>query len=116
MDGYNLFYGCLKHSGDKWLDLKALLADLILHVQNPHSELVKIKFFTADIKSKVASNGAAAQHAHQAYHRALSVRYPDEIGIIKGYYSLEKARLFTFKQPPDKTDRVDVSRTSPGFP
>ncbi|MED5238205.1 MAG: NYN domain-containing protein [Pseudomonadota bacterium] len=110
VDGYNLFYGCLKHSGDKWLDLKVLLADQILHAQNPHAELVKIKFFTADIKSRVASNGAAAQHAQQAYHRALSVRYPDEIDIIKGYYSLEKARLLKFKQPPDKTERVDVWR------
>lgn len=25
VDGYNLFYGCLKHSPDKWLDLYRLL-------------------------------------------------------------------------------------------
>jgi hypothetical protein len=24
IDGYNLFYGCLKHTKDKWLDLHTL--------------------------------------------------------------------------------------------
>ncbi len=108
VDGYNLFYGCLKHSADKWLDLKALLTDM--HAQNPESELCKIKYFTADIKAKIASRGQSAQHAQQSYHRALLELYPKEIHIIKGYYSLEKARLLAYKQPPDKSHRVDVWR------
>ncbi len=110
VDGYNLFYGCLKHSTDKWLDLKALFADNILHAQCPDSELCWIKFFTADIKAKIASRGQAAQHAQQNYHRALSELYPEIIQIIKGYYSLEKARLLSYQQPPDKNKRVDVWR------
>jgi uncharacterized LabA/DUF88 family protein len=110
VDGYNLFYGCLKHSPDKWLDLKALLFDRILHTQNPGSELMSIKFFTADIKAKIASNGQAAQLAQQSYHRALAQLYPDHVHIIKGYYSLERARLQVYQQPPDKTKRVDVWR------
>lgn len=108
VDGYNLFYGCLKHSQDKWLDLYSLLFQRIVYAQNPVSELVCIRFFTADIKAKLASNGQAAQEAQQRYHRALIARYPDQIEIIKGYYSLEKARLLEYRQPPDKTARVDV--------
>jgi len=108
VDGYNLFYGCLKHSEDKWLDLQRLLFDQILLNQAPASELVKIKFFTADIRSKVASRGQNAQIAQQSYHRALERLYPDTIQIIKGYYSLEKANLLAYRQPPCKTHRLDV--------
>lgn len=110
IDGYNLFYGCLKHSGDKWLDLHELFFERILRSQNPASELVGIKFFTADIKAKVASNGDAAMAAQNAYHRALCTLYGDKLTIIKGYYSLEKARLLAYRKPPDKEHRVDVWR------
>lgn len=108
IDGYNLFYGCLKHSKDKWLDVYQLLYRSVVHEQAPSSELVSIKFFTADIQARVATHGQAAQQAQQAYHRALTTTYPDKIHIIKGYYSLEMARLPKYQKPPNKNDRVDV--------
>jgi uncharacterized LabA/DUF88 family protein len=108
VDGYNLYYGCLKHSHDKWLDLYSLFFERILRTQTPHLEPVCLKFFTADIKAKVASNGASAQLAQQAYHRALERTYPEKVEIIKGYYSLERARLLAYQKPPDKSERVDV--------
>lgn len=108
VDGYNLFYDCLKHSPDKWLDLYQLLFQKIIYPQNPTSQLIEIKFFTADIKAKIASHGHKAQQAQQAYHRALKLLYPEQISIINGYYSLEKANLLAYKSPPDKLDRVNV--------
>ena len=110
IDGYNLFYGCLKYSKDKWLDLYQLFFEKILKTQLPSSSLVSIKFFTADIKAKVANNGQKAQLAQQSYHRALLQLYPDSICILKGYYSLEKARLPAWheKKPPDKADSINV--------
>lgn len=108
IDGYNLYYGCLKHSNDKWLDLYKLFYERILRGQSSSSKLISMKFFSADIKAKVATNGQAAQQAQQAYHRALELLYPDLIRIIKGYYALEKARLPIYRQPPDKSARVDV--------
>ncbi len=110
VDGYNLFYGCLKHSNDKWLDIKALLFDEIVYVQNPESQLFQIKFFTADIKAKVASRGQDALIAQQTYHRALEKLYPDTVKIIKGYYSLDKASLPIYQKPPDKDKKVEVWR------
>ncbi|MFC3679208.1 NYN domain-containing protein [Bacterioplanoides pacificum] len=107
IDGYNLYYGCLKHSEDKWLDLRKLFSN-ILATQSPHSELVQIKYFTADIKAAIASNGQAAMQAQQSYHRALQALYPNEVDIIKGYYSLEKANLPRFQSPPDKSVQVAV--------
>ncbi len=110
VDGYNLYFGCLKHSGDKWLDLQKLFAEHILSAQEPKSDSISIKFFTADIKAKVASNGQKALLAQQSYHRALIELYGDTISIIKGYYTLEKGRLLAYKKPPEKSARVDVWR------
>lgn len=110
VDGYNLFYGCLKHSDDKWLDVKKLLFDKIVYAQNPKSQLTQIKFFTADIKAKVASRGQDALIAQQTYHRALENLYPDMVKIIKGYYSLDKASLPIYQKPPDKNNKIDVWR------
>ncbi len=110
VDGYNLFYGCLKHTQYKWLDLHKLFVEHIVHVQDPASNVTQIKFFTADIKAKIASNGQAATQAQQSYHRALVQKYPTHIEIIKGFYSLEKATLPLFKHPPNKRDSADVWR------
>lgn len=110
VDGYNLFYGCLKHSQDKWLDIQKLLFERIVRVQDPTSDLISIKFFTADIRAKIATRGQSAQIAQQSYHRALEVLYPNTIKIIKGYYSLEKGTFLEYQQPPDKSRRVDVWR------
>lgn len=110
VDGYNLFYGCLKHSRDKWLDIQKLLFERIVRVQDPSSKLVKIKYFTAPIHAKIATRGQAAMIAQQSYHRALKTLYPDTIEIIEGYYSLEKANLLEYVKPPDKTKRVSVWR------
>lgn len=107
VDGYNLYYGCLKHSADKWLDLKKLFQKILL-AQNPGSDLIQIKFFTADIRAKVASHGQAAQIAQQSYHRALETKYPNDICIIKGTYSLERASLLVYAKPPNKENRIDV--------
>ena len=42
VDGYNLFYGCLKHSRDKWLDIHKLFFEQILIPQTPQARLVSI--------------------------------------------------------------------------
>lgn len=110
IDGYNLFYGCLKHSDNKWLDLYRLFAVHIIKQQNPNAIVDKVIFFTADIKSKVSTQGQWAQKAQQDYHRALMPCYPTKIEIVKGYYSLEKANLLAYKKPPDKNQRVAVWR------
>ena len=108
VDGYNLFYGALKHTPYKWLDLRALLHDQIVRVQEPSCAFLRIKYFTANIKAKIASHGQAAADAQHAYLRALEVLYAGGIEIIKGYYSLEKQVALQYRKPPDKTDRVDV--------
>lgn len=110
VDGYNLFYGCLKHTPDKWLDLKAALFDCVVHEQTPEAALGQIKFYTADIKSKVASRGDVSRNAQERYHRALDAHIGDQIAIIKGFYSLREGHLLAYRNPPDKTQRHRIWR------
>lgn len=110
IDGYNLYYGCLKHTKHKWLDIHKLFFEHIIKTQSPRATICKIKYFTADIKAKVASRGQAAQIAQNDYHRALKILYPEQIEIIKGYYSLDYANLPRYQHPPVKSDRAEVWR------
>ncbi len=62
VDGYNLYYGCLKNTADKWLDLRALVERVLANVPYERSgEPVSyefcapaIKYFTAPILSSFA--------------------------------------------------------------
>jgi hypothetical protein len=82
IDGYNFYFGVLKNTPYKWLDIVALIKH-ICHVQNPKIDILGIKFFTAPVITRVSSRGEKAQHAQEAYHRALSNSYPDIFQIIE---------------------------------
>lgn len=42
VDGFNLYYGCLKNTPYKWLDLLALFKKLL----HSNHQIVKIKYFS----------------------------------------------------------------------
>lgn len=107
VDGYNLYFGCLKYSPYKWLDIVALV-ERILHVQNPEFELVRVKYFSAPIRAKLASHGDLAMQSQQKYHRAIEAR--GRVEIIEGWYSLEEANALEYRQPPDKNKRIPIWR------
>ena len=45
IDGYNLYYGLLKGTKFKWLDMVKLVRELL----RPDHELVKVRYFTAPV-------------------------------------------------------------------
>jgi uncharacterized LabA/DUF88 family protein len=47
IDGLNFYYGALKGSGNKWLDLEALVKVLL-----PRDEIVAIRYFTAVVNAR----------------------------------------------------------------
>ena len=109
IDGYNFYFGLLKNTAHKWLDVVSLVKH-ICHIQNPESVVVGVKFFTAPIITRVSSRGDQAQHSQQTYHRALSARHPGILEIINGYYILEQGNLPEYKHPIVKKDKVAVWR------
>lgn len=70
IDGYNLYYGRLRTTPYKWLDVGAL-AHRIVGAQDPHAEVTCVRYFTAPALEKYARRGAASVNAQSAYHRAL---------------------------------------------
>lgn len=86
VDGYNLYHGRLKHTAYKWLDLKAM-AEALMLVQDPSTELMAVKFFTANIKTRLARRGDASMVAQTSYHNALKL---SGVEVILGMFTLEK--------------------------
>lgn len=107
VDGYNLFYGRLRNTKYKWLDIFKLL-NTIIEIQDPKSNLVKVKYFSAIIKQNFASHGAQSVQAQLAYHRALQHLYGDQIEIILGYHTVEKGTPPKYQKPINKNERVEI--------
>ncbi len=114
IDGFNLYYGCLKGTPYKWLDLLTLFEQHILPssaIEGKTSVLLpqSIKFFTAKIIEKVAK--ASDSVSSQArYHTAIKKLYRDRIELIEGYYSLmeSKAKIVGTKTWPRDSEEILV--------
>ena len=97
VDGYNLYYGCLKKDPSlRWLDPLALFENCVLpSISNngggSQLDQLAIKFFTAPILETAASASDSVKSQEQ-YHSALAKHNPGRIELIKGYYSLTEAR------------------------
>jgi 6-hydroxy-3-succinoylpyridine 3-monooxygenase len=103
IDGYNFYYGCLRGTPHKWLDLlplfekhilpSALVSDAEGCIRN--STLLtspSIKFFTAKIIESVAR--ARDSVSYQArYHTALRKLHGSRIELIEGYYAVNKMKV-----------------------
>jgi uncharacterized LabA/DUF88 family protein len=63
VDGFNLYYGSLKNTAYKWLDLEALFTALL-----PQQDLVMIRYFTAKVSGVLDPDAPTRQ---QTYLRAL---------------------------------------------
>ena len=82
IDGYNLYYGLLKGTVWKWLDLWAF-ARLLL---KPDIELSAVKYFTALIKTY--PHDQAAIDRQKVYLQAVSAQ--GKVEIVPGFYNKNK--------------------------
>lgn len=98
VDGYNLYYGCLKGTHFKWLDLLALFEKRVLpsvtFARNgrPATSCLNplaIKFFTAKILES-AAKAPDSVSSQARYHSALKKLYAGRIELIEGYYALNR--------------------------
>ncbi len=79
IDGFNLYYGCLKNSPYKWLDLKSLFEKLL----NDSHKICKIKYFTASISSYGDKDESMLR---QKYYLQAIKAYIPELEIYYGHY------------------------------
>ncbi len=94
IDGFNLYYGCLKGSSHKWLDLKKTFFKLL---GNEH-DIVKIKYFTTNILKR--GNNEASRIRQRNYLNAIKNHMP-ELEIHYGYF-LNSVVTAKHANPPPK--------------
>lgn len=99
MDGFNLYYGCVKNTPYKWLNLKALFESLLL----PKNSIDLIRYFTARVSDKGAGRASLRQ---QVYLKTIETI--PEVRIHYGRF-LTKMTLAPLADPPHRT--VEVVRT-----
>lgn len=93
LDGYNFYYGCLRNTSYKWLDLMQLFKG-ILYIQDPEINIVKLNYFTSPALARYARQGVASEKAQAAYHNALKRLYkPNKFEIILGSHELTAVSL-----------------------
>ncbi len=84
VDGFNLYYGSLKNTSFKWLDISKLVTALF-----PTINVNKIRYFTANVKQRQHDLNAPVRQ--NAYLRALTT-IPN-LTIHKGRFALRAVRL-----------------------
>lgn len=80
VDGYNLYYGLLRKTTLKWLDLFALFRD---HVLGPEAELIQVRYYTAPVLGRMCDSPESPRRQRR-YLQALRKMYPDQIAIVEG--------------------------------
>ena len=80
VDGYNLYYGLLRNTTLKWLDLFALFRD---HVLDSEAGLIQVRYYTAPVLGRMCDSPESPQRQRR-YLQALRKMYPEQIVIIEG--------------------------------
>lgn len=80
IDGYNLYYGLLRKSQYKWLDVYALFRDQVL---NQSSDLVEVRYYTAPMLGKM-SDDLESPIRQRRYLQALRKMHPIGLTLIEG--------------------------------
>jgi uncharacterized LabA/DUF88 family protein len=111
IDGYNLYYGRLRGTPHKWLDLVALFRQL-LAIQMPDSTIEFVRYFSAPALARFSTHGTDSTKAQQDYHRALTTLYPGCFSITLGAHTVDRngSPLPSFVQglPYDRQQRTLV--------
>lgn len=104
VDGFNLFYSCLKGSDCKWLDLVKLCESYLKNNQ----ELIAVKYFTALVNSTVGD--ASRTNRQKLYLSALATN--PKIQIERGYFSIHPTKMPSAKDWENgKIVPLDVIKT-----
>lgn len=121
IDGFNFYYGCLKGTPYKWLDLLPLFEQHILPsalVRNAQGipyqfTLLRdpaIRFFTAGILESVA-RAEDSVSSQQQYHKALNLVHGNQIEIMLGYYSVQSMWVKSVDAEVPKRHPKDCQKT-----
>jgi uncharacterized LabA/DUF88 family protein len=84
IDGYNLYYGCVKGTRHKWLDVHALCVNLL-----PKNDIDMVRYFTAKVSARPNDPDQATRQ--QTYLRALAT--VPEIRVHLGHFLTHEVNM-----------------------
>ena len=102
VDAFNLYYGALKDSRFKWLDLDSLAKRLL-----PRDQIVAIRYFTANVSARHGDPGQPQRQ--QTYLRALATI--PHLSIHLGHYLTHATRMALAHPAPGGPVTVEVIKT-----
>ncbi|MDR2155359.1 MAG: 6-hydroxy-3-succinoylpyridine hydroxylase, partial [Burkholderiaceae bacterium] len=80
VDGYNLYYGMLRRSKLKWLDLYKLFSE---HVLAHGTELLEVRYYTSPVLGRMCDNPESPQR-QRLYLQALRSEFTGKVVIVEG--------------------------------
>ena len=86
VDGLNLYYGAVKDTPYKWLDLKALFSRIL----KPYNQILAIKYYTAKVAARPGDPDAPTRQ--NVYLNALRAHIP-ELTITYGMFYQTTVRM-----------------------
>jgi uncharacterized LabA/DUF88 family protein len=102
VDGFNLYYGAVKGTAHKWLDLNKLCQFLL-----PRNEVTKIKYFTAIVGAR--PNDLDKPTRQLTYLRALKTL--PNVEIMLGHFLTHNVSMLVAAGPARPAQYVTVVRT-----
>jgi len=102
VDGFNLYYGCLRGSAYKWLDLAALCRIML-----PHDDIKRIRYFTARVSGRPPDREQPQRQ--DTYFRAL--RTIPEVSIHLGHFLTHETWMPLAHPGPGGRTTVLVQKT-----
>ncbi|WBU36781.1 NYN domain-containing protein [Homoserinibacter sp. YIM 151385] len=97
IDGFNLYYGRLRDSSSKWLDIQALFDDLL-----PRYDVIKVRYFTARVKAAASPADPQAPERQKAYLNALAGL--PRVEVTEGSFTIHKS--YARRRYPSRWARV----------
>ena len=117
IDGYNLYFGCLKNTACKWLDIRLLVEKILASVsyERDGKEVAyrfanpAIKYFTALILESFAKS-VDSMHCQIHYHDALAGYLGEDFEMISGYYHARPARAHKWEdgKAARECDQIEI--------
>ena len=109
IDGFNLYYGCVKGTPYKWLNIVELCRRLM-----PDNEIQRVHYFTARVKSP--PDDPQMHTRQQAFIRALETL--PEIQVTYGSFLASQKKMPLAKPRPGRADDLapNIVTLQPGGP
>lgn len=98
VDGFNLYYGCLKNTGYRWLNLR----DLFQTVLQDHHNIDRILYFTARLKA--SPHDPKADLRQKTYLNALKTL--PELELHYGHFTRHNRRMPKVNPPPNTVEVI----------